>query len=79
MRFTMWYWRIYEQYDWPDWFIDFMGRLAPHLLCIFGHDIVDDQCGLPEHRYCWKCQSPAPFEPTELPFQRGIRFQAGGE
>ena len=30
--------------------------VAPYALCLgLFHEYVDDQCGKPEHRYCWRC------------------------
>lgn len=30
-------------------------RMAAYLCEVYGHDIEDDQCGIPEHRYCVGC------------------------
>lgn len=29
------------------------------MCAIYGHEIIDDQCGIPEHRYCAYCNRPA--------------------
>lgn len=39
-----------------DWLHDDVIDAVNAVLCgHYGHEIVDDQCGLPEHRYCLWC------------------------
>ena len=63
-RFARWYWSAdSDQYnDLLDWVEDRMGseslanRLTARWDCaLTGPEIVPDQCGIPEHDYCGKC------------------------
>lgn len=39
-----------------DWLHDDVIDAVNAILCDrYGHDIVDDQCGIPEHRFCAYC------------------------
>ena len=34
-------------------------------LCLFWpHQVIDDQCNNPEHRYCYRCNRQCPNQPT---------------
>jgi len=66
--FVYWYWRQYEEYNWicEEQILGILDWLAPYILCTFsGHEPIDDQCGKPEHRYCWKCHILTPNAPTK--------------
>lgn len=61
-----WYWRDEYDADWMGknlsevyyWLVD---KIAPLVLCLYiFHEPVDDHCGKPEHRYCWKCYTSTP-------------------
>ena len=61
----MWLWKLYmyiEFHDGPYWMCDLLEWIAPHILCIVQHEPVDDQCGLPAHRFCIRCRIATPFE-----------------
>jgi hypothetical protein len=50
-----------EKYAWPDdgsadWLLELMEEGVNAILCNhYGHEIVDDQCMIPDHRYCVWC------------------------
>ena len=52
---------IDEKYGWPrdgsaDTTLDLVESAVDGVLCAtFGHEVVDDQCMIPEHRYCVWC------------------------
>lgn len=52
---------IDDKYGWPDDdsadpILDEIESAVSMILCKhFGHEIIDDQCGIPEHRYCAWC------------------------
>ncbi len=47
--------------DSPDWMPECVQRLALLALCrAVGHKAIDDQCGKPEHRYCYRCIKAMP-------------------
>lgn len=54
-----------DKYGWPaddsaDPILDEIEAAVLPILCRhFGHEIIDDQCGIPEHRYCAWCRRPA--------------------
>lgn len=39
------------------WYEDLYLPTMEFLCTYYGHEIVDDQCGLPEHRYCMYCEA----------------------
>ena len=51
-----------EKYEWPedgsaDVTIDLIEDAVNNILCrTFGHEIIDDQCEIPSHRYCVWCR-----------------------
>lgn len=52
---------------WHDWYVTIAGHEIAlpswpwRLYCrIVGHRVSDDQCGRPEHRYCWVCSASTP-------------------
>ena len=53
---------VLNEPGWPDddsadVTLDLIESAVDEVLCnTFGHDIEDDQCGIPEHRYCVWCQ-----------------------
>jgi len=67
--YSMWFWRVfYEDCEmkwmgekWSDRYFNFIDWIASFAicLCIF-HEAINDQCGKPEHRYCWMCGAPTP-------------------
>lgn len=52
---------IDDKYGWPeddsaDTTLDLIQSAVDAVLCnTFGHEIVDDQCMIPAHRYCMWC------------------------
>ena len=46
--------------DWDDsddYILDMVQAAVDGVLCnVYGHEIVDDQCMIPEHRYCVWCR-----------------------
>lgn len=49
--------------DSPDWFPETIDKLLLKILCtITGHDIISDNCGKPEHDYCWQCNKAYPYK-----------------
>jgi hypothetical protein len=54
------------EHDWPDWaFAPTWGVLRAICNRLGTHQAVDDHCGRPDHRYCWKCRERMPFSPIE--------------
>lgn len=39
-------------------------KLVEGVCLIYGHAVIDDQCGKPEHRYCAYCMNRRPNEPA---------------
>lgn len=62
-RYLDWY--LYRQeecldYKW-EWPYEFMCWASRFFLCLFiFHEPMDDQCGKPEHRFCFKCGRETP-------------------
>jgi hypothetical protein len=55
--------------DLLDWVITHIEEPVRHLICeAKGHTVIDDQCGIPAHRYCAICTERTPnaelTEPT---------------
>jgi len=54
---------IDEKYGYPmdgsdDDVLDEIEASVSAILCQrYGHEIIDDQCGIPEHRFCVYCQA----------------------
>jgi hypothetical protein len=50
-----------EGFDYPqdgsdDWLLGLVEEAVNSIFCnAYGHDIVDDHCGIPAHRYCIYC------------------------
>ena len=53
-----------EEQDWEH--VAFVSDLVEELqkkICFkYGHTVIDDQCGRPEHRYCVNCRESTPNE-----------------
>lgn len=56
------------QRDWHErWWIPetgFLSAVFRRTCRVFGHDVIDDHCGRPEHRYCQICYALTPAENT---------------
>ena len=50
-----------DKYEWPDdgsadWVLELVEEAVNAIFCnTYGHEIVDDQCMIPDHRYCVWC------------------------
>lgn len=66
-RLETWLWDDMPAWMLPDW----TQRSLLRALCLFvGHNAIDDQCGKPEHRFCYRCGVSQPFdegEPVSVP------------
>ena len=41
-----------------EWFVENVENVVLALICQYeGHSIVNDQCGIPSHRYCERCNN----------------------
>jgi hypothetical protein len=61
-------WRYEEALAWdiPDRLFDWLETCCLFVLravcCTTGHTVMPDHCNLPEHRSCYVCEIPTPFE-----------------
>jgi hypothetical protein len=52
--------------DWPEWIFETFEAAKATLFCRDGHTPIDDQCGLPEHRFCFFCGMLTPHAALEV-------------
>jgi hypothetical protein len=58
------HWWYYEEWEcWGnDRLLEWKEHFGQFIWCIFGHGVIDDMCNKPEHRLCWRCGTPTPYE-----------------